>query len=57
MCLTGQGKKSLTEIFQMLNLAGSLWRKTDRTDAKCLAYNSAEKLQAFSGPQKPTHGL
>lgn len=31
MCSPGQGKKSLAKIFQMLNLAGSLWHKTDRT--------------------------
>lgn len=51
---TGQGKKSLPKIFQMLYLAGSLWHKTGRTAARFWAYNSAEKLWAFPGPQK-TH--
>lgn len=27
MCSTGQGKKVLTQTFQMLNLAGSRWTK------------------------------
>lgn len=57
MCSTGQGKKSLAKVSQMLNLAGSLWHKTDRTAAKCRVYNSAEKLWALPGPQKTTRGL
>lgn len=55
MCSTGQGKKSLAKIFQMLNLAGSLWHKPDRTAAKCWAYNSAEELWAYSLDHRKPH--
>ena len=57
MCSTGQGKKSLATIFQMLNLAGSLWHKTGRAAAKHWVYNSVAKPWAFPGPQQTTCGL
>ena len=57
MCSIGQGKNSLATIFQMLNLAGLLWHKTDRAAAKSWVYNSVAKPWAFPGPQKTTRGL
>lgn len=39
----------------MLNLAGSLWHKPDRTAAKCWAYNSAEELWAYSLDHRKPH--
>lgn len=53
MCSTGQGKKVLTQTFQMLNLAGSRWHRTEQAAARGQACNSAEHLWAVPGHREP----